>query len=127
MGSIDKPWGYEEQVLMTQVDIGGKTGMLGMRKLVINADEMTSYAVHSSQSDIIYLESGEVTVRIEDELEELEKGSAKAIRSGQKHQIQNIGSKVAEVLEISFPYRPEDIERLEDPYSGKREETDSQE
>ncbi len=120
MGRIEKPWGYEEQILTTQVDIGGERGMLGIRKLVINSDEMTSYAVHETQADIIYLEEGSATLRVEGELKELEKGNASIVRSGEKHQIQNIDSQVAEVLEISFPYRPEDIERVEDPYSEKR-------
>ncbi len=120
MGRIEKPWGYEEQILTTQVDIGGERGMLGIRKLVINSDEMTSYAVHETQADIIYLEEGSATLRVEGELKELEKDNASIVRSGEKHQIQNIDSHVAEVLEISFPYRPEDIERVEDPYSEKR-------
>lgn len=121
MGSIDKPWGYEDQVLMTQVDVGDRTGMLGIRRLVINTDEMTSYAYHENQADIIYLEEGNVVIRKEDAMKDLEKGSAMVIRSGQKHQIQNIGSDVAKVLEISFPYRPADITRVEDPYSEERD------
>lgn len=122
MGKIDKPWGYEDQVLMTQVDVGEKVGMLGMRRLVINTEEMTSYSYHEEQSDIIYLEEGQATVRIDDDYEELEEGKAKVIRSGQRHQIQNIGSEVAKVLEISFPYKPEDIKRVEDPYEEERDD-----
>ncbi|PSH01011.1 MAG: hypothetical protein BRC30_00545 [Nanohaloarchaea archaeon SW_7_46_7] len=120
MGRIDKPWGYEDQVLMTQIEIGEQTGMLGIRKLVINGDEMTSYALHQKQTDIIYLQEGTVVVRMEDGMKELEKGNALVIRSGQKHQLQNIDSLVAEILEISFPYRPEDIKRIEDPYEETR-------
>lgn len=122
MGRIDKPWGYEDQVLMTQLEVGGKTGMLGMRKLVINGDEMTSYAYHENQTDIIYLQEGTVVVRLEDGMKELEQGNALVVRSGQKHQLQNIDSQVAKILEISFPYRPEDITRLEDPYKETREQ-----
>jgi len=122
MGLIDKPWGYEDQVLMTQMELGEQTGMLGIRKLVLNGDEMTSYAVHETQTDIIYLQEGTVVVRMEDGMKELEKGNALVVRSGQRHQLQNIDSKVAEVLEISFPYRPEDIERIEDPYRETRTE-----
>ncbi|PSH02389.1 MAG: hypothetical protein BRC26_00800 [Nanohaloarchaea archaeon QH_8_44_6] len=120
MGRIDKPWGYEDQVLMTQIEIGEQTGMLGIRKLVINGDEMTSYALHQKQTDIIYLQEGTVVVRMEDGMKELERGNALVIRSGQKHQLQNIDSQVAEILEISFPYRPEDIKRIEDPYEATR-------
>lgn len=126
MGQIDKPWGFEEQVLMTQVDVGDRVGMLGIRKLNIDADEMTSYCLHEQQSDIIYLEEGQAVLRIDGDTEELEKGTAKVIRSGQKHQVQNIGESVAQVLEISFPYKPDDIERIEDPY-GRDEESESQE
>jgi len=32
MGHIEKPWGYEEQVLMTQVDVGEKKGMYAWNK-----------------------------------------------------------------------------------------------
>ncbi|MFB6190505.1 MAG: cupin domain-containing protein [Candidatus Nanohaloarchaea archaeon] len=123
MGRIDKPWGYEEQVLITQVDVDDTSGMLGVRRIVINSDEMTSYSFHDQQADILYLEKGDVVLRLEDRMKELEKGDARVIRSGQKHQLQNIGSEVAKLLEISFPYRPEDITRVEDPYSGKREKT----
>ncbi len=120
MGRIEKPWGYENQILVTQVDVGGERGMLGIRRLVINADEMTSYSKHDTQADIIYLEEGNITLRLEGEMKELEKGKAEIIRSGEKHQLQNIDSKVAKVLEISFPYRPEEITRIEDPYSESR-------
>ncbi len=122
MGRIEKPWGYEDQVLITQVDVGDRTGMLGIRRLVIDAEGMTSYSYHDEQADVIYLQEGNVVLRRDDELEDLENGGAKVIRSGQRHQIQNIGGEVAEVLEISFPYRPDDITRVEDPYSEEREE-----
>ena len=122
MGRIDKPWGYEEQVLMTQVDVGDQTGMLGIRRIVIDADEMTSYSYHEKQADIVYLEEGNVVIRHEDDMKDLEDGNALVIRSGERHQIQNIDSEVAKVLEISFPYVPGDIERVEDPYEEEREE-----
>ncbi len=124
MGHIEKPWGYEEQVLMTQVDVGEKVGMLGIRRLVINVEEMTSYAYHEEQSDIIYLEEGDVSIRKEGDHQDLEKGKAMVLRSGEKHQIQNIGTNVARVLEISFPYDPADLNRIEDPYSQEREKKD---
>jgi len=124
MGHIDKPWGYEEQVLMTQVDVGEKVGMLGIRRLVIDKDEMTSYSYHEEQSDIIYLEEGDVSIRKEGDNEDLEKGKATVLRSGEKHQIQNVGNTVARVLEISFPYDPTDLNRVEDPYSKERQAED---
>lgn len=83
---------------------------------------MTSYSYHDRQADILYLEDGDVVLRIDDSMDSLESGNAKVIRSGQKHQIQNIGSEVAKILEISFPYRPDDITRVEDPYEEEREE-----
>jgi len=124
MGHIEKPWGYEEQVLMTQVDVGEKTGMLGIRRLVIDKDEMTSYSYHEEQSDIVYLEEGEISIRKEGDNENLEKGKALVLRSKEKHQIQNVGTNVAKVLEISFPYDPTDLKRVEDPYSEKRQAQD---
>ncbi len=122
MGRIEKPWGYEEQILVTQVDVGEKTGMLGIRKLVLNAEEMTSYAYHNEQADVIYLEEGAATIRHEGEMKELQKGKAMVIRSGEKHQIQNINNEPAVILEISFPYKPEDLHRSEDPYEEARDE-----
>lgn len=127
MGRIDKPWGYEEQILMTQVDVGDQTGMLGIRRLVIDADEMTSYAYHERQADIVYLEEGSVVIRHEEDMKDLEDGNALVIRSEERHQIQNIDSEVAKVLEISFPYVPGDIERVEDPYEDERDDEDSKE
>lgn len=126
MGRIEKPWGFEEQVLMTQVDVGEKTGMLGIRRLAINTDEMTSYSYHEQQADIIYLEEGNVVVRHEGEMKDLEKGKAMVIRSGEKHQLQNIDSDVAKVLEISFPYVPGDLTRVEDPYEEEREDEEEE-
>lgn len=126
MGRIEKPWGYEEQVLMTQVDVGDQVGMLGIRRLVINADEMTSYSFHEKQADIIYLEEGNIVLRHEGDMKELENGNAKVVRSGEKHQLQNIDNEVAKVLEISFPYTPGDITRVEDPYAEEREEGDEE-
>lgn len=127
MGCIDKPWGYEEQVLMTQVDVGDQTGMLGIRRIVIDADEMTSYAYHERQADIVYLEEGNVVIRHEEDMKDLEDGNALVIRSEERHQIQNIDSQVAKVLEISFPYVPGDIERVEDPYEDERDDEESEE
>lgn len=127
MGRIDKPWGYEEQILMTQVDVGDQTGMLGIRRLVIDADEMTSYAYHERQADIVYLEEGSVVIRHEEDMKDLEDGNSLVIRSEERHQIQNIDSEVAKVLEISFPYVPGDIERVEDPYEDERDDEDSKE
>ncbi len=124
MGRIEKPWGYEEHILSTQVDIGDRTGMLGIRRLVINADEMTSYSYHEEQVDILYLETGNVVIRKKDDMKDLQRGTAMVVRAGEEHQLQNIGSEVAEVLEISFPYIPEDIVRVEDPYSEERGEED---
>jgi len=121
MSKIEKPWGYEEQVLITQVDVGEKSGMLGIRRLVINADEMTSYAHHNEQADVIYLEEGNITLKHEGEMKKLEKGKATVVRSGEKHQLQNIDNQPAKVLEISFPYKPKDIEREEDPYTEQRD------
>jgi len=124
MGRIEKPWGYEEQVLATQVEVDGSSGMLAIRRLVINADEMTSYSVHTNQQDVIYLEDGAAVLRTEDGMQELEKGKAVTVKPGDKHQIQNINSEVAEILEISFPYRPGDIKRIEDPYDEERSESE---
>lgn len=112
---------------MTQVDVGDQVGMLGIRRLVINADEMTSHSFHEKQADIIYLEEGNIVLRHEGEMKELENGNAKVVRSGEKHQLQNIDNEVAKVLEISFPYKPGDITRVEDPYEEERGDDEEQE
>jgi mannose-6-phosphate isomerase-like protein (cupin superfamily) len=120
MEKIDKPWGYEQPVIATQVEIGGKTGMLGIRLLVINVDEMTSYSYHEEQNDVLYVQEGEIVLKKEDEMKNLSERDAEIVRAGEKHQLQNIHSDVVRVLEVSFPYMPDDINRLEDPYREER-------
>jgi mannose-6-phosphate isomerase-like protein (cupin superfamily) len=127
---VDKPWGYEQQVLATQIDLPTKmpfqhgaftgTAILSIRHLFINSEEMTSYCYHETQNDILYIEEGRVVLRTEDSMEDLGQGKARIVRSGEKHQVQNINDKVAKILEISFPYKPDDINRIEDPYRGER-------
>lgn len=129
MEKVDKPWGYEQQILATQIELPTKmpfsgvfagTAILSIRHLFINSEEMTSYCYHETQNDILYIEEGRVVLRTEESMEELGEGEAKIIRSGEKHQVQNINDEVAKILEMSFPYKPDDINRIEDPYRGER-------
>lgn len=53
-------------------------------------------------------------------MKRLDEGDAEVLRAVEKHQVQNIQDKGVTVLEVSFPYRPEDVVRVEDPYEEER-------
>lgn len=116
----DMPWGAEKIVLNTEVDFDGAYGNLSVRKVELDTDEMTSLHVHDEKNEVIYLEKGLVEIRTEDDYHELEEGNAHFIENGEPHQIQNIGGGVAHIVEINFPFEPDDMKRIEDPYEDAR-------
>lgn len=119
-GMNDTPWGAEKILLNTEVDFDGAFGDLNVRKVELDTDEMTSFHRHREKNEIVVLEDGLVEIRMDDDYFELEAGDAHFIENGEAHQLQNIGGGVAKVVEIGFPFDPEDIDRLEDPYAEER-------
>lgn len=117
MGQADTPWGSERIVLNTEVDFNGAMGDLAVRRVEIDTEEMTTYHLHRQKNEILFLEQGLVEVRLEDDYAELEEGEAHFIEPGETHQIQNIGGEVATIIEIGFPFDPDDEDVVEDPYA----------
>lgn len=120
MGLTDTPWGAEELVLNTEVDFDGAFGNLSVKRLEIDTDEMTSFHRHTEKNEVLFLEQGLVEIRTENDYHELEKGNAHFLENGEPHQIQNVGGEVAKIVEISFPFNPDDLDRIEDPYEDGR-------
>jgi len=120
MGVVDKPWGYEDLIFTTQIEHKGDYKTLAVKKIVINGDEMTSYHTHKRVNEVLYVNQGLVEIRTDDDVIELEQGEAYFLEEGEAHQIQNITGEVVEVIEVAFPFDPDDYSRLEDPYREKR-------
>ncbi len=114
------PWGAEALVMNTEVDFDGAFGNLCIRKLEIDTDEMTTFHRHEDKNEVLFLEQGLIEIRMDDDYHELEDGDAHFIENGEPHQIQNIGGDIAHVVEISFPFDPDDIDHIEDPYADVR-------
>ncbi len=113
----DRPWGAEEIVLNTEVDFDGSYGDLCLKRVELDTEEMTDYHRHKRKNEILFLEQGLVEIRMADDYHELDEGAAHFIEAGEPHQIQNIGGSVARLVEISFPFDPDDAEALENPYA----------
>lgn len=116
----DMPWGAEELVLTTEMEIEGMYAEVGLRRVQIDNDEMTAFHRHTGRNEILHVTSGLVEVRLADDYAELEEGDARFIEAGEPHQVQNIGGGVAELVEIGLPFDPEDVEFIEDPYADLR-------
>jgi len=120
MAMNDMPWGAETIVLNTEVDFDGAYGDLALRRLEIDTDEMTTFHRHEDKNEVLVLEQGLVEIRTEDDYHELAEGEAHFIENGEPHQIQNIGGEIATIVEINFPFDPEDVTHIEDPYLDGR-------
>ncbi|MDY6768727.1 MAG: hypothetical protein SVW02_01320, partial [Candidatus Nanohaloarchaea archaeon] len=68
----DMPWGAEELVMTTETD----TGTLALRRVHIDADEMTAYHYHRDRNELVFVENGIVEIRLEDDYAEVEAGEA---------------------------------------------------
>lgn len=121
-GKIDKPWGYEEIVFTTDVESKGEYNSLGVKKIVINAEEMTSYHYHKRINEVLYVNKGNIELRTDDSIKEVGEGDAFFVEKEVTHQIQNISNEVVEIIAVSYPFITEDGEnvRVEDPYESKR-------
>ncbi|MDY6769125.1 MAG: cupin domain-containing protein, partial [Candidatus Nanohaloarchaea archaeon] len=105
-----------ELVLTTETD----TGELALRRVHLDADEMTAYHYHRDRNEIVFVQNGIVEIRLEDDYVEVEAGEAHVIEAGETHQIQNIDDQVVGLLEVGFPFDPDDVVMVEDPYEASR-------
>lgn len=110
---IDKPWGYEELLLE-------KDGF-GFKRLVLKPDVVSSFHFHNEKNEIFYIDKGQTKIRFEDGSEkDYKQGEFLYLPKGTKHQIINTGVENLEILEFGYPYKTEDVVRVEDPWEGKR-------
>ncbi|MDY6776620.1 MAG: cupin domain-containing protein [Candidatus Nanohaloarchaea archaeon] len=116
----DVPWGAEELVMSSDLEFDGEVENLAVKRVEIENDEMTAYHRHREKNEIVLVKSGLVEIRLEDDYSEVGEGEAHFIEAGNDHQLQNIGGGVAEIVEIGFPFNPDDVVMVEDPYSGMR-------
>lgn len=116
----DTPWGAEELVLTSDIEVGGEFDTIALRRIAVEHDEMTSYHVHREQNELLFVQNGLVEIREEDDYAEVEEGEAFFIAAGEPHQIQNIDDEVVELVQLYLPFDPDDITRIEDPYEHLR-------
>ncbi len=120
MAKTEKPWGYEEIIFSTEINSGRGYVPIALKKFAIDSEQMTSFHLHKKINEILYVNKGMVEIRLENDVISLNEGQSYFIEAKTPHQIQNITSEVVEVIEVSFPFDPEDEERIEDPYAEKR-------
>ncbi|MFB6265721.1 MAG: cupin domain-containing protein [Candidatus Nanohaloarchaea archaeon] len=120
MDMEDMPWGAEELLMTSELEFGGDRGTLALRKVAIDRDEMTAYHFHRRRNELVYVENGLLEIRLDDDYAEVEEGGSFFIEAGETHQLQNISGEVVELLEIGFPFDPEDVDMVEDPYEELR-------
>jgi len=117
MTQRDTPWGAEEIALNTDVYIEQNHSNLVVKKAMLDAEELTAVERHKNANVIIYVLSGAVDLKVGSEFYELEDGEAHFVEANTPHQIENLDDSVTSVLRIMFPFDPDDVEVLEDPYT----------
>ena len=121
-GKVDKPWGYEEIIFTTDVNTEGEYNTLAVKKIVINAEEMTSFHYHKKTNEVLYVNKGTIEIRMNDSMKEVGEGEAYYVEKEISHQIQNITDDVVEIIEVAYPFSSDEDElvRVEDPYEERR-------
>lgn len=117
MSRTDTPWGAEEIVLNTNISLGEEKGDIALRKLLIDAEEITPLEKHRKTNTLLYVTKGAIELEVDSNFFQLEEGDGHAIEAGKPHQIQNLDEAVTKVMQIMVPFDPDDIEILEDPYA----------
>ncbi|MDY6778853.1 MAG: cupin domain-containing protein [Candidatus Nanohaloarchaea archaeon] len=112
----DTGWGAENIIINTAIE-ADQGGDLVLKKIKLDTEEMTPLERHRHANTIIYVETGAIELTVGDDFFELEEGEGHYIEAGEKHRIENLVGSVAEVLRISFPFDPDDIDVLDNPYS----------
>lgn len=107
---VEKPWGYELIWAETKDYVG--------KVLHINKGHKLSLQYHEIKEETIILQSGKMTLLIDDENGELQSvtllpGEAHHIAVGRKHRM--IADEDCDVYEVSTPHL-DDVVRLEDAY-----------
>ncbi len=138
-----KPWGYEDFEILNERKGLTRLHMnprVRVRDLPVQLNEesdlshhfvgegedrefcySTSFHFHAAKDVTIVVNSGQIKIVYDHDKKEaiLSKGtrSSMDLPAGMPHQIINVGTELAEVLEFEFPPCKDDIRRLEDPYA----------
>lgn len=106
---IEKPWGHEIWWAHTEKYVG--------KILHVKAGHKLSLQYHEQKDETIYLQTGRMTLLVEEEGELRERpmvpGAAYRIRPGIKHRM--IAETDCDILEVSTP-EVDDVVRVEDAY-----------
>ena len=107
---VYRPWGWYDTI-----DVGE---CFQVKRLHIKPSAKLSLQKHSHRAEHWVVVSGVAEVTQDEEKFELQKGQSTYIKIGQKHSLENAGSKELEIIEVqSGNYLGEDdIERFEDIY-----------
>jgi len=110
---INKPWGYFEVLL--------ETDLSKVKILSISPDQKLSMQMHEYRSETWYITQGIATVTKGDNVLDLYPGESIIIDKNEKHRIENLNSEVLELIEIQTGtyFGEDDIIRLEDMYGRK--------
>src|SRR3989338_8692352 len=108
----EKPWGHEE--LLFDQD------SLGLKRIVINPKQQTSYHFHNEKNEIFFIESGRAIVTREGVKKEVAKGEFVYVPKNTKHETYNPGPQKLSLVEFNSPQSDTDVVRVNDPYSKTR-------
>lgn len=103
--------------LNTDIHIENEHSNLVVKRLSLDASEMTPLERHHHANTVLYVLSGAINLQVDNDFYELEANEAHFIEAGKPHQIENLDADVTELLRISFPFNPDDVEILDDPYT----------
>tara|TARA_S200000501_G_C20345476_1_gene535257 strand:+ start:235 stop:582 length:348 start_codon:yes stop_codon:yes gene_type:complete len=106
---IDKPWGSEEIIYISD--------KYCVKKLILHKGEMCSYQYHNIKTETITVLEGIMKLQIENDYIDLNPGNSYTILPKQKHRMIATDNNVI-YIESSSP-ELDDVVRLEDKYSRK--------
>ena len=116
MTKKDTAWGAEELIINTDIPTDKEHTNLVVKRSTLETGEMTELEKHRDANVIIYVLEGIVSIRVDEDFYELEKGETHFVESNLPHQIENLEDGISEVLKIVCPFDKDDKVVLEDPY-----------
>jgi len=108
---IRKPWGHEEWLYADE--------SFGLKRIYISDKQLTSYHYHTRKDEVVYVDTGEIQLRLENGTRRLVAGQGIRIKPRTKHQIEAVLDTI--LVEISNGFL-DDVVRLEDPHKDIRAE-----
>jgi putative monooxygenase len=96
--------GGELRVVLGPATVGAKTGFLGV--LTLKPGEYIGEHYHPYSEEFIYVTSGELTVRIDDQPVELHAGEGVLVPKDARHRVENHGGDTADAVFHLCPLAP---------------------